>query len=286
MLIGKKKIGDSEPAYLIGEIGLNHNGDIKIAKKLIDAACDAKLNAVKFQKRTPELVVPIEQRDIERDTPWGRMTYMDYRYKIEFGYEEYVEIDEYCKEKNIDWFASPWDIESVDFLEKFEPVCYKIPSACATDLDLIKYISKKEREIILSTGMCTSNQIEAAVNAIGDTSHSILHCTSTYPAIAKEVNLSMIATLKKQYDCPIGYSGHEAGLQITCAAIAFGANIIERHITLDRSMWGSDQAASVEPWGLNKLVRDIRIIEDAIGDGVKKVYDSELPIMKKLRMEK
>ena len=285
MKVGEKNIGDGFPVYIIAEIGLNHNGDLEIAKKLIDVACDAKVDAVKFQKRTPDLVVPLEQRDIKRDTPWGRMTYMEYRYKVEFEYDDYKEIDDYCRSKNMHWFASPWDVKSVDFLEQYNPVCYKIPSACATDIELINYIASKSKPIILSTGMCTSEQIENAVKALKGSNFSILHCTSTYPSNPEEINLSMIKTLNDLYNCPIGYSGHEAGLQISYAAVAMGARIIERHITLDRTMWGSDQAASLEPWGLSKLVRDTRIIEKSIGDGVKKIYDSEIPIMNKLRMK-
>ena len=284
MKIGNKTIGNNNPIYIIAEIGLNHNGDLSLAKKLIDIACDSKVDAVKFQKRTPDLVVPKDQRNVKRDTPWGRMTYMDYRYKVEFEFEQYKEIDRYCKEKNIDWFASPWAKKSVEFLEQFNPVCYKIPSACATDLELISYIISKKRPIIISTGMCTQKQIDDSVAKLINSEYAVLHCTSTYPTKAEEVNLAMIKTLKDLYDCPIGYSGHEAGLQISLAAAALGAAMIERHITLDRTMWGSDQAASLEPWGLEKLVRDIRIIEDAIGDGLKKVYDSEIPIMNKLRI--
>ena len=208
---------------------------------------------------------------------------MEYRYKVEFEYDEYKEIDDYCRSKNMHWFASPWDIKSVDFLEQYNPVCYKIPSACATDIDLIKYIASKSKPIILSTGMCTSEQIDNAVKALKGSEFSILHCTSTYPSNPNEINLSMIKTLNNLYDCPIGYSGHEAGLQISYAAVALGATIVERHITLDRTMWVAIKA-SLEPWGLSKLVRDIRIIEKSIGDGAKKVYDSEIPIMNKLRM--
>lgn len=285
MKIGDKNIGEGFPVYIIAEIGLNHNGDLETAKKLIDVACNAGVDAVKFQKRTPELVVPKHQRDVKRDTPWGRMTYMDYRYKVEFNYEQYSEIDRYCKMKKIQWFASPWDKDSVDFLESFDPLCFKVPSACATDIELIEHIVSKSRPVILSTGMCSQEQIDNAFNALYDSEFALLHCTSTYPSIPDEVNLSMINTLKNKYDCIVGYSGHEAGLQISYAAAAMGAKIIERHITLDRTMWGSDQAASLEPWGLTKLVRDVRIIENSIGDGVKKVYESEFPIIEKLRIK-
>jgi len=283
IVLGGRFVGNKHPVYIIGEIGLNHNGDIEIAKKLIDAACLAGVDAVKFQKRTPEVVVPKDQRDVMRDTPWGRMTYMEYRYRVEFGEVEYREIDRYCQEKHIHWFASPWDEGSVDFLEQFEPPCYKIPSACLTDANLLQHIANSGRPVILSTGMSTMDQIRNAVKILPKDKLVILHCTSTYPSNVDEINLKMIHTLQKEFNFPIGYSGHEAGLQISYAAVALGACVVERHITLDRTMWGSDHSASVEPWGLMKLVRDIRVIEKAIGDGKKKVYDSEKAIMAKLR---
>jgi len=280
--IGNRWVGKNQPAYIVAEIGINHNGNIDIAKKLIDVAKIAGCDAVKFQKRSPELCVPPEQRNIMRETPWGVMSYFDYRIRTEFGQEEYSEIDNYCKIKNIDWFASCWDITSVDFIEQFNPVCYKIASASLTDDILLKHINNKKRPIILSTGMSTLEEIEHAISILNKNNLIICHTTSTYPCKPEELNLRMINSLKK-YGCPVGYSGHEVGLQTTYAALVLGACVIERHITLDRSMWGSDQAASVETSGFIRLVRDIRTIEAAMGSAIKKVYDSEIPIRKKLR---
>jgi N-acetylneuraminate synthase len=281
--IGDVFIGEGEPIFLIAEIGINHNGDLGIAKKLIDAAVLAGCDAVKFQKRTPEICVPPEQRDIVRDTPWGPMTYMEYRYRVEFGAEEYTQIDHYCRDKGILWFASCWDDPSVDFIEAFEPACHKIASASLTDDDLLRYLSTTGRPVILSTGMSNMKEIHHAVSLLHPDKLLLAHSTSTYPCPPEELNLRMIETLQQSFDCPIGYSGHEVGLQTTYAAVVLGASFIERHITLDRAMWGSDQAASIEPWGLMRLVRDIRVIERALGDGVKRVYENELHIMNKLR---
>ena len=281
--IAGKNIGEGYPVYIIGEIGINHNGDLNTAKKLIDAAVLAGCDAVKFQKRTPDLCVPQHQRNVMRETPWGTMTYLDYRYRVEFEQEEYHAIDQYCKEKGIAWFASCWDIPSVEFMEQFQPVCYKIASAAITDRDLLLAHRKTGRPIILSTGMSTLNEIDLAVDVLKDIPLLIAHCTSSYPCPPNELNLKMIQTLKEKWDYPVGYSGHEVGLQTTFAAVALGASFIERHITLDRTMWGSDHASSVEPWGLMRLVRDIRVIETGLGDGVKKVYDSELSIINRLR---
>lgn len=281
--IGTRPVGEGHPAWIIAEIGINHNGDLEIAKKLIDAALIAGCDAVKFQKRTPELCVPLEQRELLRETPWGLMTYMKYRERVEFGRAEYKEINRYCNEKGIAWFASCWDIASVDFIENFSPVCYKIASASLTDRDLLLHINSTGRPIILSTGMSTMTEINRAVSILDQDLLLIAHSTSSYPCKAEELNLRMIQTLKQEFECPIGYSGHEVGLQTTCAAVVLGACFVERHLTLDRAMWGSDQAASVEPGGFIRLVRDIRVIEAALGDGVKRVYDSEVPIMKRLR---
>lgn len=281
--IGSKTVGTGYPTYVIAEIGINHNGDMDIAKKLIDAAAAAGCDAVKFQKRTPEVCVPLDQRDIMRDTPWGRMTYMDYRYKVEFNREQYAEIDRYCRAQNIAWFVSPWDEPSVDFIEEFEPVCYKIASASVTDEGLLNRLKATDRPLILSSGMSTMEEVEAAVKLLDSDNLLLAHSTSTYPCKPEELNLRMIQTLQKQFDFPIGYSGHEVGLQTTVAAVTLGATFVERHITLDRAMWGSDQAASVEPGGLMRLVRDIRIIEQSLGDGVKKVYESEMGARAKLR---
>ena len=285
--IGSKFIGDGEPVYIIAEIGINHNGSVDLAKKLIDGAVKAGCDAVKFQKRTPEICVPRDQWEIERQTPWGRITYIEYRRKVEFGFEEYFEIDSYCKEKGIDWFASPWDEVAVDFLEKFNLPIYKLASASLTDLSLLKKIRNTGRPVILSTGMSNMEEIETAVELMGTENILLAQSTSTYPCSLDELNLKVIQTFKEIYpEVPIGYSGHETGLAPTLAAVALGATFVERHITLDRAMWGTDQAASVELVGLNRLVKDIRDIEKALGDGIKKVYESEYGNISKLRRVK
>jgi len=281
--IGDRWVGQGEPCFIIAEIGLNHNGDMKLAKKLVDAAALAGCDAVKFQKRTPELCVPPAQRDIQRETPWGIMTYLEYRHRVEFGAEEYAEIDRYCRDKGMIWFASCWDEPSVDFIERFAPACYKVASASLTDAPLLEHTRATGRPIIISTGMSTIEEIDAAVARLDSDRLLIAHATSTYPCVPDELNLRVIGALKHRYNAPVGYSGHEVGLQTTCAAVTLGACFVERHITLDRAMWGSDQAASVEPGGFARLVRDIRTIERALGDGRKRVYESELPIRAKLR---
>ncbi len=282
--IGDRRVGDGERVFVIGEIGINHNGSMEIAKKLIDGAALAGCDAVKFQKRTPELCVPKEQRDIVRETPWGKMTYLEYRFLVEFDAVQYAEIDRYCKDRKILWFASCWDEESVEFIERFNPVCHKAASAALTDTSLLKKKQATGKPLILSTGMSTQDEIENAINELGTYNILIAHATSTYPCPPEELNLKMIHTLKAKYpECLIGYSGHETGLAPTWAAVAMGATFVERHITLDRAMWGSDQAASVEIGGLMRLVSNIRDIEKAFGDGVKKLYESELGARKKLR---
>jgi N-acetylneuraminate synthase len=282
--IGDKVIAAGRPVYITGEIGINHNGELSNAFALIDQAAAAGCDAVKFQKRTPEICTPRDQWQIERDTPWGRMTYIDYRHRVEFGVEEYAAIDEYARQRGIAWFASPWDVESVDFLEQFDVPAHKVASASLTDDELLRRLRATGRTIILSTGMSTPRQIRHAVEVLGSDSIVLCHATSTYPAKPSELNLRMIHTLQAEFpNVPIGYSGHETGLQTTLAAVALGATFVERHITLDRAMWGSDQAASVEPPGLQRLVRDIRTISESLGDGVKKIYDGELAAMKKLR---
>lgn len=269
--------------FVIAEIGINHNGDLAIAKKLIDVAHLAGCDAVKFQKRDPELCVPPAQRNVVRETPWGLMTYMEYRQRVEFGQAEYSAIDAYCREKGILWFASPWDIPSVDFLERFNPVCHKIASACLTDLELLRRVAATGRPVILSSGMSTPEQIRAAAALFAPERLVLAHTTSTYPCKPEELNLRVIPAMKAEYGVPVGYSGHEVGLQTTCAAVVLGACLVERHITLDRAMWGSDHAASIEPSGIMRLVRDIRVIEAALGDGRKRVYESEQPLIKRLR---
>lgn len=282
--IGNKLVGDGKPTFVIAEIGINHNGSIDLAKKLIEGAAQAGCDAVKFQKRTPEICVPLDQWHIERETPWGRMTYIDYRHRMEFTLDEFAELDRFAREKKILWFASCWDEPSVDFIEAFDPPCYKVASASVSDIPLLKKTRATGKPIILSTGMSTMAEIDAAIDALGTENLLIAHATSTYPCPLEELNLRMIYTLRDRFpSCPIGYSGHEVGLAPTWAAVAMGASFVERHITLDRALWGSDQAASVEVGGFAKLVENIRDIERAQGDGVKQVYESELLQRKKLR---
>lgn len=283
--IGDQWAGEGYPVFIAAEIGINHNGDLSIAKRLIDVAVMAGCSAVKFQKRTPEKAVPPEYQNVMRETPWGLMTYLEYRRRVEFGYDDYREIDRYCKEKGIIWFASCWDEESVDFIEQFSPPCFKIASAHLTNDALLAKIKSTRRTVILSTGMSTMEEIEHAAGVLDGSPLMVVHSTSTYPCPPEELNLRMILTLKEEFDCPVGYSGHEVGLQTTLAAVVLGAAFVERHITLDRAMWGSDQAASVEPWGLMRLVRDIRVIEQALGNGVKQVYESEKIARQRLRRQ-
>lgn len=288
--VGNRAIGEGLPLYVIAEIGINHNGSVELAKQLIKGAKDAGADAVKFQKRSPELCVPKEQWNVERDTPWGRIRYIDYRRKVEFGVDEYAEIDGYCKALGIAWTASCWDEPSVDFIEQFAPPFYKMASASLTDLPLLRKARATGRPLMISTGMSTMEEIVTAVHAVGTHDAGgqpkllIAHATSTYPCKVEELNLKMIETLKRCYpEVPIGYSGHETGLAPSLAAVAMGATFIERHVTLDRAMWGTDQAASVELVGFERLVRDLRDIQQALGDGVKRVYDSELGARSKLR---
>lgn len=281
--IGDRTVGNGEPVYVIAEIGINHNGHLDFAKKLIDVAQVAGCDAVKFQKRTPEECVPRDQWDVERDTPWGRMTYIDYRHRMEFSREQYAEIDRYANEAGVAWFASCWDEPSVDFIAEFDVPAFKVASASLTDDALLEHTFGADRPVILSSGMSTQEQIDHAMSIVPQERTLLAHSTSSYPCPVEELNLAMIGTLTDSFDVPIGYSGHETGLAPTIAAVALGATFVERHITLDRAMWGSDQAASIEPGGLIKLVKDIRKVEAAIGDGVKKVYESELGVMAKLR---
>ncbi len=282
--IGDKLIGDGQPTFIIAEIGINHNGSVDLAKKMIAGAASAGADAVKFQKRTPEICVPRDQWDIERDTPGGRMKYIDYRYKTEFGVEEYNEIDKFCKSNNIMWTASCWDIPSVEFIEQFNVPFHKAPSAALTDIELLKKMAESGKPIMISSGMSNMDHIQQAIDELGEENLLLAHSTSTYPCKLDELNLKVIPTLKNKYPAiPIGYSGHETGLAPSWAAIVLGANFLERHITLDRAMWGSDQAASVEVGGFFRLISNIRDIEKSLGDGEKRIYDSEVPIMKKLR---
>ena len=285
--IGARFIGDEHPVFVIGEIGINHNGNVEIAKRIIDGAKHAGCDAVKFQKRTPEICTPKDQWNVERETPWGRMSYIEYRHKVEFDESQYAEIDKYCKEIGMVWFASCWDEPSVDFIEHFNPPLYKTASASLTDFSLLDKIKKLNKPIMMSTGMSTMEEIDKAISFMDKNNLMVAHATSAYPCKNEELNLKMIRTLKNKYpDIPIGYSGHEVGLAPTWAAVALGACFVERHITLDRSMWGTDQAASVEVGGMERLVGNIRDIEKSLGDGIKKVYESELGQIKKLRRVK
>lgn len=282
--IGNRMVGDGHPAYIIAEIGINHNGDLGIAKQMIDAAAQAGVDAVKFQKRTPDIATPPEQKNQMRETPWGYITYLEYRYKVEFEEEQYREIDRYCKERGISWLVSVWDQPSVDFMEQFDTPAYKIPSASLTDFGLIRKARNSGKPLILSTGMSTMEQIRQGVEIAGEENLVLMHCTSTYPCEPEELNLKMVETLRSDFpNIPVGYSGHEVGLVPSAVAVALGACMVERHLTLDRAMWGTDQAASVEPGGFGRLVKYIRVSEAALGDGVKKVYASEMGSLKKLR---
>lgn len=280
--IGGVKVGDGHPAFIVAEIGINHNGDIGVAKRLIDLAKFSGCAAVKFQKRTVDVVYSKEELDKPRESPFGDKN-GDLKYGLEFELEEYQEIDRYCREKSILWYASCWDEGSVDFIDQFNVPCYKIASPSLTDDALVRYVRSKRRPVILSTGMSTIEQIDHAVDIIGRQDLVILHATSTYPSNYDELNLSLIPTLKKRYGVPVGYSGHETGLASSVAAVALGACVVERHITLDRAMWGSDQAASLGPSGVIKLVSETRLVEASMGDGVKRVCEREKPIILKLR---
>lgn len=282
--IENKTISGNSPVFVIAEIGINHNGSLETAKKLIDMANICDVDAVKFQKRTPEICVPENKKNVLYETPWGDIPYIDYKKKVEFGEVEYREIDNYCKSKNLIWFASPWDLPSVEFLEKFDVPCYKIASAKLTDRELLEKISKLDKPIFLSLGMSIEGEIDKAVNILKDNELILLHCNSSYPAPDEDLNLSYIQKLEEKYpDHLIGYSGHEYGITASIIAVQMGAKVIERHITLDRAMWGSDQAASIEFSGLRRLVRDLKKIEIWRGDGIKRITKLEIIIKEKLR---
>lgn len=280
--IANKTIGDDFPCFITAEIGINHNGNINLAKKLIDLAVTTGCDAVKFQKRTVDVVYSKEELAKERESVFGK-TNGDLKRGLEFDLEQYKEIDKYCKEKGIIWYASCWDKASVDFIEQFNPPCYKIASASLTDDELLKYTRSKGKPIFLATGMSTLEQIKHAVEVLGEEDLILYHCTSTYPTVNEEINLRVITKLRELYSCPVGFSGHEKGILPTILSAMLGANAVERHITIDRTLWGSDQAASLEYNGLFRVVRDIRQIKTILGDGEKRVYSSELPIIDKLR---
>jgi N-acetylneuraminate synthase len=280
--VGARPIGDSLPCYVIAEIGINHNGDIDLAKRLISVAVAAGCDAVKFQKRTVDVVYGADELSKPRESPFGA-TNGDLKRGLELDYYDYQEIDAYCRASKITWFASCWDEKSVDFIQRFHPPCYKIASASLTDDHLLRYTRATGTPVILSTGMSTIDQIDHAVDVLGKENLILLHASSTYPAYYEELNLRAIPIMQARYGVPVGYSGHETGIPSTVAAVVLGASCVERHITLDRSMWGSDHAASLEPNGISRVVRDIRLVEQSMGDGVKRVYEREQPIIKKLR---
>jgi len=280
--IGNKFVGDDLPCFIIAEIGINHNGDVDLAKRLISVAVGAGCDAVKFQKRTVNVVYTAEELAKPRENPFGA-TNGALKYGLEFEQEEYEEIDAFCKSVRMPWFVSPWDEGSVDFIERFNPPVYKIASASLTDDHLLRHIRKTGKPIIASTGMSTYQEIDHAVDVLGKNDLILMHTTSTYPANYDELNLRAIPTMRERYQVPIGYSGHETGIPTSVCAAALGACVVERHITMDRAMWGSDQAASLEPNGITRLVRDVRLWEQSKGDGVKRVYEREIPIIKKLR---
>ena len=279
-------IGDNEPVFMMAEIGINHNGSLDITKKLIDAAFACNWHCVKFQKRTPDLCVPEDQKDILRDTPWGKITYLEYRYKVEFGHEEYSYIDKYCKEKPFYWTASVWDIPSLEFILAYEVPFIKIPSPKLTEHELLRLASQSGKPIVLSTGMSTIEEVDEAVEILEKHSkgnYIIMHTNSVYPTPPDELNLRVISFLKERYKCVVGYSGHENKLEPTAVAVTLGARMVERHITLDHNMWGSDHAASLEVHGMNILHGRIKQLDIILGDGVKKITQKEMRVRKKLR---
>jgi N-acetylneuraminate synthase len=282
VIIANRPVGDDQPCYVIAEIGINHNGDIDLAKRLISVAVAAGCDAVKFQKRTIDVVYSPEELGKPRESPFGA-TNGDLKRGLEFDYYDYQEIDAFCRTSKIAWFASCWDEKSIDFIDRFSPPCYKIASASLTDDNLLRHTRATGKPIILSTGMSTLDQIDRAVDVLGTADLILLHACSTYPADYSELNLRAIPIMRERYGVPIGYSGHETGISSTVAAAVLGACCVERHITLDRSMWGSDHAASLEPNGISRVVRDIRLVEQSMGEGVKRVYEREQPIIKKLR---
>ncbi len=280
--IGTKLVGDGQPCYVIAEIGINHNGDVDLAKRLISVAVAAGCDAVKFQKRTVDVVYTAKELATPRPNPFGD-TNGDLKYGLEFEHEDYAEIDAFCKSVKIPWFVSPWDESAVDFMEEFDTPVYKIASASLTDDNLLRHIRKTGKPVVASTGMSTYDEIDHAVDVLGKENLVLMHTTSTYPAKYEQLNLRAIPAMRERYGIPVGYSGHETGIPTSVAAAVLGASMVERHITMDRAMWGSDQSASLEPNGISRLVRDIRLCEQSMGDGIKRVYDEEVPVMKKLR---
>lgn len=281
--ISGRTIGPNSPTLVIAEIGINHNGDVELAKRMMKAAREAGCDAVKFQKRSPRHCVPQDQWEVIRETPWGRMSYIDYKERIEFNEDQFQDLADLAAELGILWFASPWDEPSVTILNNLDVCCHKVASASVTDYHLLDAINKSGRPVIMSTGMSTIEEVRNAVERLKDVPLALLHSVSIYPTRSEDLNLRMINTLREEFNCVVGYSGHETGLPATLASVALGASIVERHFTLDRSMWGTDQAASVEPEGMRRLVRGIRTVEKALGDGVKRVLPEEANNARKLR---
>jgi N-acetylneuraminate synthase len=281
-----RSVGDDEPVFMIAEIGLNHNGELGIAKKLIDAAFACNWHCVKFQKRTPEICVPEHQKSVIRETPWGKMTYLEYRHRVEFGEKEYSYIDNYCREKPIFWTTSVWDLPSLQFILRYDVPFIKIPSAKLVETDILRAAAKTGKPVVLSTGMSTIEEIDAAVSVLNEfapDNYVLMHTNSTYPTPPAELNLLTLKFLKERYDCVVGYSGHEYDLEPSVIAVALGARIVERHVTLDHNMWGSDQFASLEVHAMDLLHKRIKQITVSLGDGVKRLTESEIQIRKKLR---
>jgi len=284
--IGNRYIGDSEPLYLIAEIGINHNGDLQIAKKLIDATWATGWDCAKFQKRTPDICVPENQKNVIRQTPWGEMTYLEYKKRIEFEKPEYDYIDRYCREKPVDWTASVWDLPSLEFLLRYDVPFIKVPSAKITDRALLEETARAGKPLFISTGMSTLEEIDTAVNIVEKyllKNYVLFHCNSTYPAKLDELNMQMIKTLKDRYHCLVGYSGHEEELMPATLAPVYGACAIERHVTLDHKMWGTDQGASIEVRGMSFLFSRVHAVKLIAGDGIKTIYPSEEKMREKLR---
>ena len=286
--LGEKTVGEGCNPYFIAEIGINHNGDLGVAKRLIDASFAIGWDCVKFQKRTPDIAVPESQKNVMRSTPWGEMTYLEYKKRIEFGKEEYDYINKYCKEKPISWTASPWDIPSLEFLLNYDIPFIKLASATNGSTELIKKACASGKPIIMSTGMSTQEELDKAVDLLerfSNGNYALLHTNSVYPAPIDELNLKYIQTLKNRYGCVVGYSGHEQNLEPTVAAVTLGADIVERHVTLSHDMWGTDQKASLEINAMYLLYRRCRDIKLMLGDGEKKLEEDELQVRKKLRVE-
>jgi N-acetylneuraminate synthase len=280
--IGNRLVGDGQPCYVIAEIGINHNGNVDLAKRLISVAVAAGCDAVKFQKRTVDVVYTAKELATPRENPFGT-TNGDLKHGLEFGHADYAALSDFCRSLKIDFFVSPWDEGSVDFIEEFDVPVYKIASASLTDDHLLRHVRKTGKPVIASTGMSTYAEIDHAVEVLGKSNLILMHTTSTYPAKYEQLNLRAIPSMIARYGVPVGYSGHETGIPTSVAAAVLGACCVERHITMDRAMWGSDQAASLEPNGISRLVRDIRLVEQSMGDGIKRVYEEEIPVMKKLR---